>query len=323
MAQKTGKVFVNGDEWTLSDAGFSKAPDARVFAQNLASWFSGGRPGKFLVYSTNFGLTQGSFLAALKAGGHTVTTNINAPFTVQALLAYDAVFLSGNAADNNVLIEYVKSGGNVYLAGGTGLGGAAGEANQWKTFLNAIGLRFESTYDSFVGNFVPPQDHPVLKGVTQLYCCGASPITDIDPQSPANQVASGFGPGRGLLAFFDASLVPQRVAITDVFYDGKVKAVESDEYVEVTNQGFSHVDISGWKLHADDSKQDFAFPAGTVLRSGQSVRVYTNESHPETGGYSFGVKRAIWNNKTDEARLFDAASTQVSNRRYTAEVPAK
>ncbi|KYG05111.1 hypothetical protein BE21_42840 [Sorangium cellulosum] len=97
-----------------------------------------------------------------------------------------------------------------------------------------------------------------------------------------------------------------------------VKSVESDEFVEVTNQGFSHVDISGWKLHADDARQDFVFPAGTVLRSGQSIRVYTNESHPETGGYSFGVKRAIWNNKTDEGKLLDAAGAVVSSRRYTA-----
>lgn len=318
MAQKTGKVFVSGDEWTLSDKGFSASPHARTYAQNLASWFSGGKPAKILVYSTNFGLTQGSFLAALKAAGHTVTTNINAPFTAQALLAYDAVFLAGNAADNNVLIEYVKSGGGVYLAGGTGVGGAAGEAAQWKTFLNAVGLKFESVYDSFVGNFVPPQDHPVLKGVQELYCCGASPVTDIDPGSPANQIASGFGPGRGLLAWFDASLAPQKVVISDIFYDGKVKSVESDEYIEITNQGFSHVDISGWKVHADDSKQDFAFPAGTVLRSGQSVRVYTNESHPETGGFSFGIKRSIWNNTSDEGKLLDAAGTLVSSHRYTA-----
>jgi len=319
MAQKTGKVFVNADEWTLSDTGFTKAPAARAFAQNLASWFTGGRPGKFLVYSTNFGLTQGSFLSALKAAGHTVTANISAPFTAQELLAYDGVFLAGNAADNNVLLEYVKSGGNVYLAGGTGAGGnAPGEANQWKTFLNAVGLRFEPIWNGFSGNFVPPQEHPVLRGVKELYSSNGSPVSDIDPESPANQVVSGFGAGKGLLAFFDASLLPQQVAITDIFYDGKVKSVESDEFVEITNQGFSHVDISGWKLHADDSRQDFAFPAGTVLRSGQSIRVYTNESHPETGGHSFGVKRAIWNNKTDEGKLFDASGTLVSSRRYTA-----
>lgn len=110
MAQKTGKVFVNGDEWAVSDKGFTSASEARLFAQNLASWFSGGKPGKFLVYSTNFGLTQSSFHAALKAAGHTITTNINASFTAEALLAYDAVFLAGNGADNNVLILRARQG---------------------------------------------------------------------------------------------------------------------------------------------------------------------------------------------------------------------
>jgi hypothetical protein len=33
------------------------------------------------------------------------------------------------------------------------------------------------------------------------------------------------------------------------------------------------------------------------------------------------LKRAIWNNKTDEGKLFDAADTQVSIRRYTAPPP--
>lgn len=320
MTQKNGKVFVCCDDWTLRDEGFSKTPDARTFTQNLANWFSGGRPGKFLIYSTNLGLTQGSFLGALKAAGHTVTTGINTPLTEQALLAYDGVFLAGNAADNNMLIEYVKSGGCVYLAGGTGAGGgAAGEANQWKTFLNAVGLKFEPAYNGFSGNFVPPQEHPVLKGVKQLYCANGSPVTDIEPESPANQIASSLGPGKGMLAWFDASLLPTQVAITDIFFDGKVKSVESDEFVEITNQGFSHIDISGWKLHADDRGQDFTFPGGTLLRSGQSIRVYTNEIHPETGGFSYGIKRAIWNNKTDEGKLLDATGKQVSSRRYTSE----
>ena len=52
-----GKIFVSHDEWTLSDDGFRAAPERRRFAQNLALWFTGGRPGHFLVYSSSFGLT--------------------------------------------------------------------------------------------------------------------------------------------------------------------------------------------------------------------------------------------------------------------------
>ena len=52
-----GKIFVSHDAWTLSDDGFRAAPDAARFAQNLGRWFSPDGKGKFLVYSTSFGLT--------------------------------------------------------------------------------------------------------------------------------------------------------------------------------------------------------------------------------------------------------------------------
>ncbi len=39
-----------------------------------------------------------------------------------------------------------------------------------------------------------------------------------------------------------------QIAITDIFYDGVVPRVESDEYVEFRNQSTEAVDMSGWKL---------------------------------------------------------------------------
>ena len=54
------------------------------------------------------------------------------------------------AANNAVLIDYVNAGGNVYLAGGTGAGGAAAEAAQWNTFLNYFGLGFEPSYNGIM-----------------------------------------------------------------------------------------------------------------------------------------------------------------------------
>lgn len=321
MTQKSGRVVVNGDEWALSDPGFQKAPDARVFAQNIASWFTGGKPGKFLIYSTNWGLNQASLHNTLKAAGHTVTANINATFTTEALLAYDGVFVSGNVANNEVLLDYVKSGGCVYLAAGTGAGGsAAAEAAMWKTFVNAIGFKLETSFDQITGNVAPAQqDHPITRGVKEIHSCNANPVVDIDA-SPASQIVIKNSKGQGLVGWFDAGMLPRQVAITDIFYDGKVKRVESDEFIEVSNLGFSHVDISDWLVNAGDGRQDFRFPKGTTLRSGQNVRIYTNEIHPETGGFSFGSKTAIWNNQGgDVGYLSDNAGTQVSTRTYTVE----
>jgi glutaredoxin-related protein len=55
-----------------------------------------------------------------------------------------------------------------------------------------------------------------------------------------------------------------QVVITDIFYKGEVKRVQSDEYIEITNQSDTPADLTGWSIHADDPGQDFRFPAGTV-----------------------------------------------------------
>jgi hypothetical protein len=88
------------------------------------------------------------------------------------------------------------------------------------------------------------------------------------------------------------------VIIRSVYYDGAVPRVESDEYAEIANEGSALADIGGWRLNAGDPVQDFIFPS-FVLQPGQACRVYTNETHPESCGFSFGSGRAIWNNQGD------------------------
>lgn len=109
------------------------------------------------------------------------------------------------------------------------------------------------------------------------------------------------------------------VSISYIFNDGLVKRSEADEYVEITNQGCESADISGWKVNADDRNQDFVFPDGTILAVGQAIRVYTNQIHPESGGFSFGSGRAIWNNKGDEGKLYDAQGAVKSIHLYDGE----
>jgi len=107
------------------------------------------------------------------------------------------------------------------------------------------------------------------------------------------------------------------VAISDIVYKGKVKRTQSDEYIEITNKGTTPADLSGWKVMSGLSKkQSLTFPAGTTLAAGKSFRVYTNEVHPETGGFSIGSTTAIWNDKGDEGKLFDAKGNQVSTLAY-------
>ncbi|MFM6255207.1 MAG: hypothetical protein ACKPEQ_39780, partial [Dolichospermum sp.] len=40
-----GQIVVNGDEWTLSNQGFQKAPDTVTFVTNVAQYFVGDEKG--------------------------------------------------------------------------------------------------------------------------------------------------------------------------------------------------------------------------------------------------------------------------------------
>ena len=65
-----------------------------------------------------------------------------------------------------------------------------------------------------------------------------------------------------------------------------------------------------------DVNQSFTFVSG-MIQPGQEIRVYTNEVHPESGGYSFGKGSAIWNNcQPDTAGLFNPGGTLVSQATY-------
>ncbi|WP_353929298.1 lamin tail domain-containing protein [Okeanomitos corallinicola TIOX110] len=349
VATSSGKIVVNADEWTLSDQGIKAAPDGATFAINVAKYFVGENKGKFHVLSTNFGLTGASLEQTMTKAGHTWTKGMNISINLETLQQYDGIFLGGNPVDNQVLIEYVKNGGKVYLCAGTGQGGAQVEANNWKTFLAAFGLQYQGKYNGIAGNIaVSNPNNPLFAGVKTLYQNNGNSITDLQPDSPLNEIILNSS-GQGIIAtaeFIKPAPEPrpeptpepapeptpetpvtdseeftitatQGVTISKLLHKGQVKRTQSDEYIEISNTGNSPADISGWKItSAGSSRQVFTFPQGTTLEGGKSFCVYTNEVHPETGGFSFGSKSAIWNDAGDEAKLFDAAGNNVSTLAY-------
>ena len=197
----SGKIVVNNDEWTITDAGFRRAPDTGQFVRNIASWFTGGQPGNFLRYGHNHVSTDTQLAATMVAAGNSWTDDKSIPFTLSNLLQYDGIFLEGIPVDNQVVIDYVNVGGNVYVAGGAQdqPGGAPQEAAQWNTFLRAYGLQFEPTYNGIVGVIPINSIHPVFSGVHGLYQLNGSSIDELNPSSPDTEVFT-FGTGQGLYA---------------------------------------------------------------------------------------------------------------------------
>ena len=117
--------------------------------------------------------------------------------------------------------------------------------------------------------------------------------------------------------FEEETSIGSNVQITYIFYDGVVYSTESDEYVEITNLGDTSQDLEGWVLKdISEGYPSFTFPS-YVLAPGAKIRVYTNEIHPEWGGFSFGYGKAIWNNTDpDWAALYNAQGQEVSRKSY-------
>ena len=125
--------------------------------------------------------------------------------------------------------------------------------------------------------------------------------------------------GKGLWAplVITSPIIVENVQITNIFYDGLVPYVESDEYVEITNLGDQPQELTGCVLmDISEGYPSFTFPS-YILAPGKSIRVYTNEYHSEWGGFSFEYSQPIWNNsEPDVAVLYNNQSEEVSRKSY-------
>ncbi len=203
-----GRIVVNHDEWTLSDIGYTQAggSNADTFVQNLLGFLDGnGAGGHVLVYSDNFGLTGSRFRTSMDGAGYSVTIDTGIAFDLPTLQGYDAIFLagSGHAKDDTVLADYVNGGGGVYVAAGTGIGGAPAEAAVWNGFLSGFGLGFGPAYNDVHGTLAPGSDHLLFVGVEQLYFRNGNSVL-------ADAAVAGAGirmsnlVGTGLIAVYDS-----------------------------------------------------------------------------------------------------------------------
>jgi hypothetical protein len=164
-AQARGKIIVAHDEWILSDIGCQYAPSTQQFAPNIASVFTGGQPGRFLVYSPNPGLT-GDRLGITMHAGHEWTIVDPASNVAVDLNGFTAVFVGGVPVDNAALTAYVANGGNVYVMAGTGLG--VSDSVHWNGFLNVFGLHLDTDYNGISGLYSVAATHALFTGVSSL-----------------------------------------------------------------------------------------------------------------------------------------------------------
>lgn len=210
----TGRIVVNNDEWVITDTGFAQSPFAGAFARNLADFLTGGKPGaRFFAYtntvpdSVHFAYTGTSLAQVMAQAGHTFVKSPVFPATVAEMLQYDAIFLSANLVNNQLLIDYVEAGGSIYLSAGTKWCGcqAEVEAGWWNAFLNHFGLNYTFPYNGVTGTLPISSEHPLLAGIDSLYFGNGNSITLLTDQNgdtePYAQIVHKRG-AHGLLAVY-------------------------------------------------------------------------------------------------------------------------
>jgi hypothetical protein len=256
-----GRVLVAHDEWALSDKGFQASPTARQLALNVAGWFTGGRRGRFLVHSTTPGFTGTELARTMRAAGHTWTIDANAELTLATLQQYDAVFLGGSAVDDEVLIDYVRAGGGVFLQAGTGMGKAA-EVEAWNGFLGALGLRLDPTVNMprLPGVYPVSSTAPLFRGVSTLYEQFGHAVARVNPADANTRILMADA-GLGLYAAYETTAVPVAVEICP----NKLNA-QSRGQISVTVAGSAQMNV--WSIDVNSVRVLGAAPRGWMMNYG-------------------------------------------------------
>lgn len=205
-----GRIVLSWDEWLFSNKGFSKGSNTATFIGNVTNWLKrcNRKSGhKFHALSSVFALTESHLSQVLSSSGYTYTTGLELELTLENLRQYDWIFLSGFTPISggkefaDIFEAYVKDGGNILIAGGTGMPyGHRGEAAYYNPLLHRFGLNYTGGKSGTQGLKSVTMDHKIFTGVSKLYYKYGTPITTYG-NNPRAKILNG-----GRFAVYDGSI---------------------------------------------------------------------------------------------------------------------
>lgn len=98
------------------------------------------------------------------------------------------------------------------------------------------------------------------------------------------------------------------VIITDVNFEGDPTKNEADEYVEISNDGTTPVNLLGWKLVSENTQVTFTFPS-FIIQPDVVCYIYTNMVDTDSCvNSSFAHSGGLWSSdEGDCAQLYDSS----------------
>lgn len=107
---------------------------------------------------------------------------------------------------------------------------------------------------------------------------------------------------------FTATTTYLDIIITDLNFEGDPAKNEADEYVEISNDGETPVNLLGWKLVSENTGVTFTFPS-FIIQPDVVCYVYTNMVDVDSCvNASFGHSTGLWSSDVNEcAQLYDSS----------------
>jgi len=120
-----------------------------------------------------------------------------------------------------------------------------------------------------------------------------------------------------------SSLTPPPTNPPDSSFDLHIVLVEysrpgrdwTEEHVLIENRGAANLNLTGWKLGHDESGA-YEFPAGFVLDSGRSVRVWSTKGVDTEIELYWGREEAAWPPEDGIVHLWDASGAVVDRHKW-------
>jgi len=97
-------------------------------------------------------------------------------------------------------------------------------------------------------------------------------------------------------------------------YVGAPHQTVNQEYVKITNKGTTAVSMRGWKVTDKGAKHTYKFPSTFVLKSKNTVTLYTGKGKNTATKLYWGRAAFVWNNEGDTAFLYNAQGKLVSTK---------
>lgn len=80
----------------------------------------------------------------------------------------------------------------------------------------------------------------------------------------------------------------------------------------ISNNGSADIDLTDWYLVSEQGNQTFSFPSGTIIKTGEPLKIVSGPKAVAGTDTLLWTKSYIWNNDGDPGTLYNSQGQVIS-----------